>query len=116
MGKKNAKVTIRLRETITPLTSFEGRFLGIITDEDRKACINVKDAASRISTSPSVSLDVIKPNSVQGKYLVFVTDDYREDERIVFITPKVSFTRWDRKSYILVCTDKKDYLVEENNA
>jgi hypothetical protein len=92
MGHKrgyNVEVSVK-RSCSAPISeTFKGRLVGFITNEQRRAVINLKGAAAKVFTSESVS-----PNDTNidkyNKFFVIATAEYPgRNEQVIYISPKI---------------------------
>jgi len=70
---------------------FEGRLVGIINDEEARAILNTKNAPRAVFTSASLDPHV-GYSKVVGKRLVLASTTLRKNQRVIIITPEISFT------------------------
>jgi len=110
----NAK---ELKITINDDTkTFTGRVVGVIDNDTIRAIINTEDAARKISTSESLTLQELKCMVTYGKALVFVTSDFERDyvnvpKKVVMITDTIRSSSITLNDAEYVCEDGTKYSI-----
>jgi len=102
----NVKITINNRETFT------GRLIGVIDAQECRAIMNAEDAARKIYTAESVSIDDLP--AISKKRFVIATSNYSGDgRREIFISPVVKYITYLHKKQTYNCADDNEYRIED---
>jgi hypothetical protein len=110
--KRKTRSKIKIKEGGTVIKEFEGRFLGLVGEEECKWLINRPEVAHRAFTSESVPL-VYSYDTIGKRALFATTTFHNQYSRVLFLTPAAKYTiRYDNE-IIFSCKDNKEYVVEE---
>jgi hypothetical protein len=98
--------------TINSRTKFAGRLIGAIDAQECRAVLNVEDAARKIYSAESVTLEDIQP--VAHKRFVVATSNYSSDHRReVFISPIVQYVSYLHDKRLYHCADNNEYNIKD---
>ena len=103
----NVEVAINNRE------KFKGRLIGMIAEDECRAVMNTEDAARKIFSAESVSVEKLE-SIIRNKRFVIATSDYSTDKRReIFISPVIRYMsiRFGQKT--LKCEDDNEYTLKE---
>ena len=91
---------------------FTGRLVGSIDAHECRAIINVKDAARKIYTAESVSLEDVQP--LAHKRFVVATSNYSDPaRREIFISPLVRYVTYLNSKRKYSCADGNEYEIKD---
>ena len=98
--------------TINNKTVFAGRLIGVIDAQELRAILNVEDAARKVYSAESVTLDDVQP--LTHKRFVVATSNYSSDHRReIFISPIVQYISYLHTKKIFHCADNNEYNIKD---
>jgi hypothetical protein len=112
MSKSKTRVKIAIKEGANILKDFEGRYLGLVDEDEWKFLINKPDVAHKAFTSESLPLKQ-SHNSI-GKRALFASTTYQPVySRVLFLTPVIKYAIMFNEALVATCKDNKEYIAEE---
>lgn len=103
---------ISVKEGSTVIKEFEGRYLGLVDEDEWKWLINKPEIAHKAFTSESRPLQH-SYNSI-GKRGLFASTTYQNAySRVLFLTPVIKYTIIVNNALMITCKDGREYIAEE---
>ena len=112
------KVTIieRAESALTILRTivFYGRLIGLANKEDTQAILNTDDAARKLFSSESLSMDDIHLAFNPGQRIVVATTNFSTDVgRAVYLSPPIKYCGWESGKKKYYCAENTEISMEE---
>jgi hypothetical protein len=112
MSKSKTRVKILIKSGNLVLKDFEGRYLGLVDDDEWGFLVNKPDIAHKAFTSESLPLAQCY-NSI-GKRALFASTTYQPAySRVLFLTPVIKYIIMLNGALVATCKDNKEYVAEE---
>lgn len=108
----NVRVTVK-HKVVQSTHTFTGRLIGFATQEDMRAIANTKDAARRLFSAETLSLeDLFKMSSTKKRIVVATTCFSKSKSRVVYISPIIESVSFVEESKTFVCPNGTEIYLE----
>lgn len=109
-----AKITREMPGQVKVTHVFTGRLIGLARPDDMRAILNTKDAARRLFSAESMTIDDLsKSFSIKDRMVIATTCYSQSKGRAVYISPPIRCVGWESGQKKFVCANDIDIVLED---